>query len=74
MLAYGVVLEVDGHVVEDASWLRKDNVTHIDMAESDAVVKGLNLALMWEMKRIKIVTDSSTVRQWINDGSSDETD
>ena len=45
MLAYGVVLEVDGHVVEDASWLRKDNVTHIDMAESDAVVKGLNLAL-----------------------------
>ena len=60
------MLEVDGHIVEDASLLRKDNVTHINMAELDTVVRGLNLALTWEMKRIKIMTDSSTVRQWID--------
>ena len=59
-LAYGVVLEVDGHVIVDASWLRKDNVTDINMAELDAVVKGINLALTWEMKHIRIMTDSSS--------------
>ena len=67
-LAYGVVLEVDRHIVKDASWLRKDRVTHINMAELDAVIKGVNLALTWRMRRLKIMTDSSTVRQWIADG------
>ena len=45
-------------------------MTHINMAELDTVVKGLNLALTWEMKCIKITTDSSTVRQWIDNGFS----
>ena len=40
-IAIGVVLTVDGEVVEDASWLRSTEVTHINMAELDAVVKGL---------------------------------
>ena len=44
-LALGVVIEADGCVIEDASWLRKDDSTHINMAQLDAVVKGLNLAL-----------------------------
>ena len=69
-LAYGVVLEVNGDVIEDASWLRKDRVTHINMAELDAVIKGINLALTWKMRRLKIMTDSSAVRQWIADGLS----
>ena len=67
---YGVVLKVDGHAVEDASWLRKDCVTHINMAELEAVVKRVNLDLTWEIKRLKIMTDTSTVRQWIDDGLS----
>ena len=41
-LALGIVIEVDGHVVEDASWqLRsEDSSSHINMAELDAVIKG----------------------------------
>ena len=46
-LAYEVVLEVDDQVIEDLSWLRKDNTIHINMAELDAVIKELNLALTW---------------------------
>ena len=64
------MLEVNGHNIEDASRLRKDEITHINMAELDAVVKGFNLALTWGMKCIKIMTDSTTVKQWIGDGLS----
>ena len=38
-LAIGVVVEADGGVVEDASKLRKDDTTRINMAELD--IKGL---------------------------------
>ncbi|KHJ41552.1 hypothetical protein D918_08404 [Trichuris suis] len=51
-LAIGVALEVDGAIVEDASWLRSDEASHINMAELDAVVKGLNLAISWRMTSI----------------------
>ena len=40
-LALGIVIEVDGHVVEDASWLRSlDSSSHTNMAELDVVIKG----------------------------------
>ena len=69
MLAYGAVVEVDDEVIEDASWLRKDGCTsHINMAELDAVVKGLNVALAWGMTTVKVMTDSATVHRWIEDG------
>ena len=66
-LALSVAVEVDGCIVEDASWLRKDDATHINMAELDSVIKGLNLALTWEFKRVELLTDSSTVHRWITD-------
>ncbi|KRY48689.1 hypothetical protein T03_15204 [Trichinella britovi] len=44
-LAISVALEVGGSIVEDAAWLRPDDAQHINMAELDAVIKGLNLAL-----------------------------
>lgn len=69
-LALGVALEIDGHIVEDASWLRKEDSSHINMAELDAVIKGLNLALAWKVKKVEILTDSSTVHRWIADGLS----
>ena len=69
-LALGVVIEVDGSVIEDASWLRKDDATHINIAELDAVVKGLNLALAWNMKEVDLMTDSATVHRWISDSLS----
>ncbi len=65
-LALGVLLEVDGEVVEDASWLRKtQDVQHINVAELDAVLKGLNLALSWGLKIIEVRSDSATVCGWL---------
>ena len=69
MLAYGAVVEVQDEVIEDASWLRKAECTsHINMAELDAVLKGLNVALSWGMTTVKVMTDSATVHRWIEDG------
>ena len=69
-LILGVALEVDGCIVEDASWLQKDDSSHINMAELDAVVKGLKLALAWQMRSVELMTDSSTVFRWISDSLS----
>uniref|UniRef100_A0A5S6R0A2 Integrase catalytic domain-containing protein n=1 Tax=Trichuris muris TaxID=70415 RepID=A0A5S6R0A2_TRIMR len=67
-VALGVALEVGGAIVEDASWLRRDDAQHINMAELDAVIRGLNLAIAWKMTIIELMTDSSTVYRWIADG------
>ena len=67
-IAIGVALEVDGSIIEDASWLRTSGITHINMAELDAVVKGLNLALAWNFSKMVLHTDSATVHRWISDG------
>jgi transposase InsO family protein len=65
-IGLGVVLEIDDHVVEDAAWLRKkDDAMHINVAELEAVVKGLNLALKWNLEKLKIMTDSATVFGWL---------
>lgn len=69
-LALGMLLEIDEHVVEDASWLRKDESSHINMAELDAMIKGLNLALTWKVKGVELLTESSTVHHWISDALS----
>ena len=67
-VAIGVALEVDGSVIEDGSWLRTSDATHINMAELDAVVKGLNLALAWGFVKMTLYTDSATVHRWLSDG------
>ena len=65
-LALGIVIEVDGHVVEDASWLRsEDAYSHINVAELDAVIKGVNASLAWKLKKLHVRTDSLTVYRWI---------
>ena len=65
-IAYGVVLEADGAVVEDQSWLRPaDDKRHINVAELDAVIKGLTLAVSWGLKDITLLTDSQTVFGWL---------
>ena len=72
-LALGVVIEIGGHIVEDAAWLRKKNdASHINLSELEAVVKGLNLAMSWGLKHIEIVTDSVTVKRWLEAVFSDE--
>ncbi|KFD45919.1 hypothetical protein M514_13204 [Trichuris suis] len=48
-LAPGVALEVNGAIAEHGTWLRPDEARHINMAELDAVIRGLNLALTRKM-------------------------
>ena len=59
-LAIGCALEMEGQILEDAAWLRKKNdSSHINLAELDAVVRGLNLAVKWQAKEVEIMTDSA---------------
>ncbi|KFD46672.1 hypothetical protein M513_12440 [Trichuris suis] len=69
-LALGVALEVDNSVIEDGVWLRPNDARHINMAELDAVIKGLNLAIAWRMRTIELMTDSAAVHRWLSDGLS----
>ena len=47
---------------EDVAWLRKKNdKAHINVAELDATMKGINLALKWGLQAVEIRTDSATV-------------
>ena len=75
-IAAGVVIETpnDG-VVEDACWLRSEHSSaqHINMAELDAAVRGLNLAVAWGAKEIELRTDSVTVHRWVDDAISGRT-
>ncbi|KAG0713329.1 hypothetical protein GWK47_016456 [Chionoecetes opilio] len=66
-LALGAVLEVNGDVIEDACWLRRDECSHINLAELDAVIKGLNLAIAWKISKLTIMTDSRTMYYWVKD-------
>ena len=65
-IAMGVVLEIDGNIVEDASWLRKETDTsHINVSELDAAIRGINLAINWKMRCFTVMTDSITVYRWL---------
>ena len=53
-------------MAEDATWLRKKNeYNHINVAELEAVLKGVNMAIKWGLKNIEVMTDSVTVHRWI---------
>ncbi|XP_067933222.1 uncharacterized protein [Watersipora subatra] len=56
---------VDGSIVEDATWLRKVDGSHINVTELGAVIKGLNIALHWGIAKLKIVIDSASVHDWV---------
>ncbi|XP_065668090.1 uncharacterized protein LOC136088321 [Hydra vulgaris] len=65
-MAIGVAAEYDGVVIEDAAWLRSINdVMHINIAELDVVVRGINLAAKWYIKNLSVFTDSVTVHGWL---------
>ena len=65
-LAVGCALEIGGRIVEDAAWLRKkEDGAHINMAELDSVLRGVNLAVKWNLEELEIVTDSATVFGWL---------
>ena len=65
-LALGAALEVDGKVVEDTTQLRPhQDKRHINIAELEAAILGLNLAAKWNVKRITLKIDSKTVFGWL---------
>lgn len=65
-IATGVILEIDNQTVEDGAWLRKkEDYNHINVAELDAVLKGLSLALKWGLQDVEVKTDSATVFGWL---------
>ena len=66
-LALGAVVEVNGCAVEDGTWLRHDDAAHINTAELDAVVRGINMAITWNMRKLHLCTDSVTVYRWVSD-------
>ena len=67
-LAVGVLLEKNGAAIEDACWLRLTNdAAHINLAELNAVMKGVNLALQWKVRKLRIHTDSLCIYHWISD-------
>ena len=58
-LATAVVLERHGDILEDVYWLHPtNNALHINSAELDATMKGLNLALQWQARIVHLHTDS----------------
>ena len=67
-LATGMLLVYDGTVVEDACWLRpaKDS-QHINLTEFGAIIKGINLAILWKTTTLHLFTDSASVHKWISD-------
>ena len=72
-LAMGVLLEVADSGVEDASWLRKKgDFNHINVAELEAILKGINLALKWKFRYINLMTDSATVYGWVTNTLTEE--
>ena len=67
-LATGVAIEYDGAIIEDASWLRPVHADkHINLAELDAVLRGINLALHWKASVIHLRTGLACVHRWISD-------
>ena len=61
-LATRMSLEHDEAAVKDASWLWKERDTqHINSGELDAVLKGMNMALIWKATILHLQSDSACV-------------
>ena len=67
-LAMGVPLEANSALTENACWLwPKNDARHINLAELDVTLKGVNLALQWQANVLYIVTDSVCTHRCITD-------
>ena len=55
-------------VLEDACWQQaENNAQHINLAELDAVLKNINLALQWQGKVLHMKTYSVCIYHWVSD-------
>jgi len=67
-IAFGVVLEIKGSVIEDASWLRKkDDIRHINVAELEAALRGLAMCIKWNVNNVTLKCDNKSVVSWIRE-------
>ena len=67
-IVLGVCIEIDGDIVEDKAWLRPaDDNRHINVAELEAAIRGLNLAVSLNVKKLTLRADSRTVASWLRD-------
>ena len=58
-MVLGALVQIGGVTIEDAEWLRNDlSEVHINMAELDAVLCGVNMALAWKLNKLQMFTDS----------------
>ena len=72
-LATEATREANRSVVKDVSWLHPaNNEQHINLAELNAVLKGVNLALLWLVRVLHIRTDSASVYQWTSDALTEK--
>lgn len=55
---------VNGNIVEDDCWLRQNECLHVNLAEVDAVLRGVNPPVTWKMERQLLMTNSKTVFYW----------
>ena len=70
-LATGVVVESGESLIEDACWLRLAREDkHINLAELDAMLRGIKLALQWKATVLHLKTDTACVHQWVSDALS----
>lgn len=44
---------------------KKDDFNHINVAELEAVLKGVNMAIKWGLTSVELRTDSATVETWV---------
>ena len=66
-LALAAAVEIDGAIVEDGTWMRAVGESrHINIAELDAALKGLKLAVAWKATDVVLKTDSKTVAAWLD--------
>jgi len=72
-IATGISIEIGGAVVEDASWLRKeDDAAHINLEELEAANEAIKAAVVWGLKNIEIMTDSATVFRWLTNATTSD--
>lgn len=65
---YRVLLECGGTVVEDTCLLRPEKDSqHINLAELDAIIKRVNLAILWKVIILHLFTDPACVHKWVSD-------
>lgn len=57
-------MESSESLVEDACWLQSEcEDKHINLAELDTILKGINMALQWRVTVVHLKTDST----WVSD-------